>query len=142
MARRLNPYQQVIAAVERRLERSKANMHADMKRGLGGLGTIASTAPFVGLLGTVLDIMNCFKGYSGTPTRLLAIVSSGISEALITTALGLLVAVPAAWSYNVFASKIETFDKEAENSSLELLNYLAMHLGRCRRAKETQIGFR
>ena len=71
-----------------------------------------------------------------------ATVIQGISEALINTAIGLLVAVPAAWSYNAFVSKIQAFDVEAENSSLELLNYLASHLGRWRTAKLRQIGCR
>lgn len=136
MARHLNPYQQVMAAVERRLDRSKANIHADMKRGLSGLATIASTAPFVGLLGTVVGIINSFKGHG-----VFATVIQGISEALISTAFGLLVAVPAAWSFNAFTSRIDAFDVEAENSSLELLNYLAMRLGQRRKAKQAAIGF-
>lgn len=136
MARHLNAYQQVMAAVERRLERSKANIHADMKRGLSGLATIASTAPFVGLLGTVVGIINSFKGHG-----VFAAVIQGISEALISTAFGLLVAVPAAWSFNVFSSKIESFDVETETSSLELLNYLLRHLSQRKRANQSAIGF-
>lgn len=141
MTRPLNPYQQVMAAVERRLDRSKANIHAELKKGLGALATIASTAPFVGLLGTVLGIMNCFRGYTGSDVNYLTIVMQGISEALLTTAFGLLVAVPAAWSYNVFTTKIHSFDVEAENSSLELITYLARLLSEVRRAKQA-IGFR
>src|ERR1700761_5300357 len=97
---------EVIEAVQRTLHCSRANIHADMKRGLGALATIASTAPFVGLLGTVMGIMNAFKGYSGPPERFVALVASGISEALVTTALGLFVAVPAVLGYNYFSTKL------------------------------------
>jgi biopolymer transport protein TolQ len=113
-----------IDAAERGLDRSIATIHAELKRGLSGLATIGSTAPFVGLFGTVVGIMNAFRA-SG-PTRGVGItsVASGISEALVTTALGLVVAVPAVWCYNYFTSKVESFDVEMENSSMELVSYL------------------
>lgn len=115
---------ELIDAAKRGLERSLATIHAELKRGLSGLATIGSTAPFVGLFGTVVGIMNAFRA-SG-PQRAAGIqgVASGISEALVTTALGLLVAVPAVWCYNYFTSKVENFDVEMENSSMELVSYL------------------
>jgi biopolymer transport protein ExbB len=98
-------------------------VHAEMKRGLSGLATIESTAPFVGLFGTVVGIINAFKGIESTKATGLSAVAGGISEALVTTALGLLVAVPAVWAYNYFTNKVEAFDVEMDNSSMELVNY-------------------
>jgi biopolymer transport protein ExbB/biopolymer transport protein TolQ len=94
-----------------------------MKRGLSGLATIGSTAPFVGLFGTVVGIINAFKGIESSKASGLSAVAGGISEALVTTALGLLVAVPAVWAYNYFVNKVEAFDVEMDNSSMELVNY-------------------
>lgn len=123
---------QVISAVKRVLARSERNIHAEMKRGLGVLATIASTAPFVGLFGTVIGLMNAFKGCGAEKAVCMAATVSGISEALVSTALGLFVAVPASWSYNYFTSSLETFDIETANSSMELASYLVIHLGRRR----------
>src|SRR2546430_2747126 len=89
----------VIDAAKRGLERSIAIVHAEMKRGLSALATIGSTAPFVGLFGTVVGILNAFKGIAANKVTGLSAVAGGISEALVTTAFGLLVAVPAVWAY-------------------------------------------
>ena len=99
------PDEEVIEAAKRGLERSVAIVHAEMKRGLSGLATIGSTAPFVGLFGTVTGIINAFKGIQNSKATGLSAVAGGISEALVTTALGLLVAVPAVWAYNYFTIK-------------------------------------
>ena len=114
---------ETIEASKRALERTEAIVHAELKRGLGGLATIGSTAPFVGLFGTVVGIINAFKGIESTKATGLSAVAGGISEALVTTALGLLVAVPAVWAYNYFTNKVEAFDVEMDNSSMELVNY-------------------
>jgi len=114
---------EVIEAAKRGLDRSVAIVHAEMKRGLSGLATIGSTAPFVGLFGTVVGIINAFKGIESSKATGLSAVAGGISEALVTTALGLLVAVPAVWAYNYFTNKCEAFDVEMDNSSMELVNY-------------------
>ncbi len=114
---------EVIEAAKRGLERSVAIVHAEMKRGLSGLATIGSTAPFVGLFGTVVGIMNAFKGIATQKATGLSAVAGGISEALVTTAFGLFVAVPAVWTYNYFTNKVESFDVEMDNSSMELVNY-------------------
>jgi biopolymer transport protein ExbB/biopolymer transport protein TolQ len=108
----------------RGLDRSVATIHSDLKRGLSGLATIGSTAPFVGLFGTVVGIMNAFRASAPAKAAGIQSVASGISEALVTTALGLLVAVPAVWCYNYFTTKVENFDVEMENSSMELVSYL------------------
>ncbi len=115
--------QEVIEAAKRGLERSIAIVHAEMKRGLSGLATIGSTAPFVGLFGTVVGILNAFKGIATQKAAGLSAVAGGISEALVTTALGLLVAIPAVWAFNIFTNKVESFDVEMDNSSMELVNY-------------------
>ncbi len=115
---------ELIEAAKRGLERSVATIHAELKRGLSGLATIGSTAPFAGLFGTVVGIMNAFRASAPAKAAGIASVASGISEALVTTALGLLVAVPAVWCYNYFTTKVENFDVEMENSSMELVSYL------------------
>ena len=112
-----------LEASRRALERAEAIVHAELKRGLNGLATIGSTAPFVGLFGTVVGILNAFKGISGAKATGLAAVAGGISEALVTTAIGLFVAIPAVWMFNYFTGRVEGFDVEMENSSSELIDY-------------------
>ncbi|HUL17250.1 MAG TPA: MotA/TolQ/ExbB proton channel family protein [Terriglobales bacterium] len=120
---------ELIDAAKRGLERSVAIVHAEMKRGLSALATIGSTAPFVGLFGTVMGILNAFKGIEAQKISGLSAVAGGIAEALVTTALGLLVAVPAVWAYNYFTNKVEAFDVEMDNSSMELINYFILRRG-------------
>jgi biopolymer transport protein ExbB/TolQ len=120
---------EVVEAAKRGLDRSIAIVHADMKRGLSGLATIGSTAPFVGLFGTVVGIINAFKGIAAEKATGLSAVAGGISEALVATALGLLVAIPAVWAFNYFTNKVEAFDVEMENSSMELINYFLTRRG-------------
>jgi len=112
-----------IAASHRALERAEAIVHAELKRGVSGLATIASSAPFVGLFGTVAGIINAFQGISTQKSTGLGAVAGGISEALVTTAIGLFVAVPAVWAFNYFTGRIEAFDVEMGNSSSELIDY-------------------
>ena len=109
-------------AARRALQRSTALKTAELKRGLSGLATIGSTAPFVGLLGTVIGIINSFHSMAGGETGL-GKVSAGISEALIETAFGLLVAIPAVWAFNIFTNKVESFTIEMDNSASELIDY-------------------
>jgi biopolymer transport protein ExbB/biopolymer transport protein TolQ len=119
-----------IEASQRALERAEAIEHAELKRGLGMLATIGSTGPFVGLFGTVLGIINAFQSISAEKTTGLAAVAGGISEALVTTAIGLFVAVPAVWAYNYFSSRVEAFDVEMNNSSSELIDYFLKRTGK------------
>ena len=121
-----------IEASKRALERAAAIVHAELKRGVSSLATIGSTAPFVGLFGTVLGIINAFGSIQSQKTTGLTAVAGGIAEALITTAFGIFVAVPAVWMYNYFTSKIEAFDVEMDNSSSELIDYF---LKRAQRGK-------
>jgi len=112
-----------IEASKRALDRAEAIVHAELKRGVSGLATIGSTAPFVGLFGTVVGIINAFRGISTAKSAGLGAVAGGISEALVTTAIGLFVAIPAVWMYNYFTNRIEAFDVEMGNSSSELIDY-------------------
>ncbi len=89
-----------------RFERIEAAAHRRMTRGTGVLATIGSTAPFVGLFGTVWGIMNAFVGIARAQTSNLAVVAPGIAEALLATATGLVAAIPAVMIYNVFARAI------------------------------------
>src|SRR5579884_1839320 len=112
-----------IEASRRALERAEAIVHAEMKRGVSSLATIGSTGPFVGLFGTVVGIIHAFTGISTEKSTGLGAVAGGISEALVTTAIGLFVAIPAVWMYNYFTNRIEAFDVEMGNSSSELIDY-------------------
>ncbi len=112
-----------VESSKRALERSEAIVHAKLKRGLGGLATIGSTAPFVGLFGTVAGILKAFQEIAVQKTPGIGAVATGISEALVTTAFGLLVAVPAVMCFNYFTNKVEAFDVEMDNSSSELVDY-------------------
>jgi biopolymer transport protein ExbB/biopolymer transport protein TolQ len=112
-----------IEASRRALQRATAVGVEELKRGLGGLATIGATAPFVGLFGTTVGIINAFAGMSQAEDTGLAAVAGGISEALVATAIGLFVAVPAVWMYNYFTGKIESFVVEMDNSSSELIDY-------------------
>lgn len=119
-----------IEASKRALERAAAIVHSELKRGVSSLATIGSTAPFVGLFGTVLGIINAFHGISTQKSTGLGAVAGGISEALVTTAFGLFVAIPAVWVYNYFSGKIEAFDVEMDNSSSELIDYFIKRTGK------------
>jgi len=112
-----------IEASRRALERAAAIVHAELKRGISVLATIGATAPFVGLFGTVVGIINAFKGISTEKSTGLGAVAGGISEALVATAIGLFVAIPAVWAYNYFTEKVQAFDVEMDNSSSELIDY-------------------
>ena len=112
-----------VEASKRALERAEAIVHAEMKRGISSLATIGSTAPFVGLFGTVVGIIHSFQNMANEKSTGIAAVAGGISEALVTTAFGLFVAVPAVWMFNYFTNKVESFDVEMGNSSSELIDY-------------------
>ena len=121
-----------VEASQRALDRAEAIVHAEMKRGIGVLATVGSSAPFVGLFGTVVGIINAFKGISTEKSTGLGAVAGGISEALVATAIGLFVAIPAVWAFNFFTTKLEGFDVEMSNSSSELIDYF---LKRAQRAQ-------
>jgi biopolymer transport protein ExbB/TolQ len=112
-----------IASAGRALDRSEAIVHAKLKRGLSVLATIGATAPFVGLFGTVVGILHAFQQIATQKIAGIGAVAGGISEALVTTAFGLLVAIPAVMAFNYFTGRVEAFDVEMDNSSSELVDY-------------------
>jgi biopolymer transport protein ExbB len=113
----------LVDTVRRAIQRASALTANDLKKGVSALATIGATAPFVGLLGTVVGIITAFQGIAATGSGGLGAVSAGISEALVETALGLVVAIPAVWFYNYLTGRIEYFNVEMDNSSSELLDY-------------------
>jgi biopolymer transport protein ExbB/biopolymer transport protein TolQ len=113
----------LVDTVRRAIQRATALTSNDLKKGIPSLATIGATAPFVGLLGTVVGIITAFQGIAATGSGGLGSVSAGISEALVETALGLVVAIPAVWLYNYFTGRLEYFNVEMDNSSSELVDY-------------------
>ena len=113
----------IVDTVRRAIQRATALTSNDLKKGIPSLATIGATAPFVGLLGTVVGIITAFQGIAATGSGGLGAVSAGISEALVETALGLVVAIPAVWFYNYLTGRIEYFNVEMDNSSSELVDY-------------------
>lgn len=125
----------VVASGRRAIERESLMTSAEMKKGLSNLATISTTAPFVGLFGTVIGIINAFRGMALSGSGGLGAVSAGIAEALAATAFGLFVAIPAVWMYNYFMSKIERFQVEMSNSSSQLVDYFIKNEARATKAR-------
>lgn len=122
-ARGLSPAE-VIEATGRALQRTAAQTTTELSRGVGSLATIATTAPFIGLFGTVIGIVHAFRDITAANGQGgFATVSQGIAEALLATALGLVVAVPAAWMFNYLSQKIQGISLEMESSSSELIDF-------------------
>jgi len=119
----------VIEAAKRAIERATAKTNSDMKKGLSTLATIGATAPFVGLFGTVVGIINAFKGMATTGSGGIGAVAGGIAEALVTTAFGLFVAIPAVWFYNYFQNKTDLLGIEMANASSELVDHFIKTTG-------------
>jgi biopolymer transport protein ExbB len=122
------PAEGIKERVASRLERIEAAAQRQITRGTGILATIGSTAPFVGLFGTVWGIMNSFIGISEAQTTNLAVVAPGIAEALLATALGLVAAIPAVVIYNKFARSISGYRALLADISAELLRLVSRDL--------------
>jgi biopolymer transport protein ExbB len=119
-----------INSAERAIERNQLILIAELKRGTGILATVGATAPFVGLLGTTMGVVNAFQGMaSGGGSGGMGAISAGIAEALITTAFGLFVAIPAVWIYNYFQTKSDFLTVEMTYSGKELIDYLIKNVG-------------
>ena len=114
----------------RHMERYLEDLGADLRSGLPVLATVGSIAPFVGLLGTVLGIISAFQGIATAGSGGLSAVSAGISEALIETALGLVVAIPAVLFFNYLSTRIAKVEQALERSSGELLDEMENVHGR------------
>jgi biopolymer transport protein ExbB len=118
-----------ITSAERSIEREQILLANELKSGLGLLATVGATAPFVGLLGTTMGIVNAFTAMSTAGGGLEAI-SAGIAEALITTAIGLIVAIPAVWLYNYFTNRLETLFSELAYAGRELIDWMMIRESR------------
>jgi biopolymer transport protein ExbB len=113
----------LVDTVRRAIQRASALTANDLKKGVAALATIGATAPFVGLLGTVIGVIVAFVGIASTGSGGIGAVSAGIAEALVETALGLFVAIPAVWFYNYLSTRLEYFNVEMDNSSSEMVDY-------------------
>ncbi|MDI1435259.1 MULTISPECIES: MotA/TolQ/ExbB proton channel family protein [Polyangium] len=127
-------------SVARALERQQARELAVLKRGHGWLATVGSTAPFVGLLGTVMGIVTAFEKMAASGSGGLGTVSAGIAEALITTAFGLLVAIPAVMAFNFLAGWVDARAVDISESSNEFLDLVARRLAEGPREEEEEEG--
>jgi biopolymer transport protein ExbB/biopolymer transport protein TolQ len=113
-----------INSAERAVEREMLMTIVDLKRGLGVLATVGATAPFVGLLGTTMGIVNSFTGMASSGAGGISAIAAGVAEALITTAIGIGVAIPAVWAFNYFQTKIDNLTAEMTYTSKEMIDYL------------------
>lgn len=117
---------EILESVERRMRLACAAICLEMKRGMANLASVVTTAPLIGLFGTVIGILDSFKGCIGPRWFCVQVVIQGNREALVTAALGLLVVIPASWFYNYLTDRVEIFNIEMQLASSELLNYLAI----------------
>lgn len=113
-----------VELARREADRQKEAVGEDLRRGMGVLASIGSVAPFVGLLGTVVGIITAFQGIASTGSGGLGSVSAGIAEALVETALGLMVAIPAVLFFNQLNTKINAVETELARRTGELLDEL------------------
>ena len=112
-----------IETASRGSERAKVLFNQELRRGLPILATIATSAPFVGLFGTIFGIINAFRGMQLTGSGGIGAVAGGIAEALVTTAVGIGVAVLALWVFNILNSRIEVFDAEMSNTESQVVDF-------------------
>jgi biopolymer transport protein ExbB/TolQ len=122
-AQKLVKPERQLRKAKRAVRRAAALKSAEFHRGLSALATVGSTAPFVGLFGTVIGIIDAFRAMNEQQTAGFSAVSAGISEALVTTAFGLLVAIPAVWMFNYFSTRVRGFEIEMHNSADELIDF-------------------
>jgi biopolymer transport protein ExbB len=114
----------VLERTQHAMERALILIINDFKKGMSVLATVGATAPFVGLFGTVIGIINAFGAIKNAGAGAIGEVSGGIAEALITTAFGLFVAIPAVWLYNYFGGRVERVQHEMGNVTADMLDYL------------------
>ena len=112
-----------INSAERGCERAAVLFNQDLKKGLNILATIATSAPFIGLFGTISGIINAFRGMALTGSGGIGAVAGGIAEALVTTAFGIGVAIIALWCFNLLNTKIEVYDAEMSNTTSQIIDY-------------------
>jgi biopolymer transport protein ExbB len=114
---------EIVEAAGRAVERATLLTTSDLKTHIGSLATIATLTPFIGLFGTVIGIINAFHGMALTGSGGIGAVSAGIAEALVATAFGLFVAIPAAWMFNYFTNQLERLQVEMSNSASEMIDF-------------------
>jgi biopolymer transport protein ExbB/TolQ len=120
---------EVLEAVQRASRRAAAVVHTGLRRDLSALAAIASTAPLVGAVGTLLGIVGSFRGCGAARSTCMAATFDGLAHALAPTILAFLVAIPAWLGYRYLKSNLETLDLEMSNASVLLVNYLSVFLG-------------
>lgn len=118
---------EALESAHRAIQRATAICMMDLRRNLSGLATVGATAPFVGLLGTVLGIITAFRGMALTGSGGIGAVSAGIAEALIATAFGLFVAIPAVWAFNYLTNRADGFGVQMDNGASELMDFMERH---------------
>jgi biopolymer transport protein ExbB/TolQ len=114
----------LVDSVNRALERVKERETSGLRKGLAGLGTVATTTPFIGLFGTVIGIITAFQGIAASGGGGIGAVSAGIAEALIVTAVGLFVAIASVLLFNYLTARFEKFDMSMQHAASELVDYL------------------
>ncbi|MFZ2054347.1 MAG: MotA/TolQ/ExbB proton channel family protein [Candidatus Aminicenantales bacterium] len=116
-------FEEQVETAQRGCERASNIFSQELKRGLSTLATIATSAPFIGLFGTIAGIINAFRGMALTGSGGIGAVASGIAEALVTTAFGIGVAIIALWCYNLLNTRIEIYDAEMANTSSQVVDF-------------------
>ncbi|MBI5497263.1 MAG: MotA/TolQ/ExbB proton channel family protein [Deltaproteobacteria bacterium] len=120
----------IVEAAERAVDRTVEMELSRLRRGLGGLASISSSSPFVGLFGTTFGIINSFRAIGVSGQGDLATVAPGIAEALVTTAFGILVALPAVWFFNYFMARVDVFGVDLRHAGSEALDFIIKNMGR------------
>jgi biopolymer transport protein ExbB/TolQ len=116
-------FEEQLQTAERGCDRAASVFNQELKKGLSVLATIATSAPFIGLFGTISGIINAFKAMALTGSGGIGAVAGGISEALVTTAFGIGVAIIALWCYNYLNNKVEIFDAEMANTTSQVIDF-------------------
>jgi len=116
-------FEEQIETATRGCERAESIYNQELKKGLSILATIATSAPFIGLFGTISGIINAFRGMALTGSGGIGAVAAGIAEALVTTAFGIGVAVIALWCYNILNARIEVMDAEMSNTASQVIDF-------------------
>jgi len=116
-------FEEQINTAQRGCERASNLFNQELKRGLSVLATISTSAPFIGLFGTISGIINAFRGMALTGSGGIGAVAGGIAEALVTTAFGIGVAIIALWCYNSLNTKIEIYDAEMDNTASQVIDF-------------------
>jgi biopolymer transport protein ExbB len=131
--------QEILDAARRAVERAMFTTTADLRRGISVLATTATVAPFIGLFGTIIGIINAFTAMAKHGSGGIGAVSAGIAEALVVTAIGLAVAIPAVALFNYFNGKVERFQMEMTNASSELLDFFILRHRKARAESEVPV---